>query len=231
MKEHFSTQLEFLRQQLILMGAEVESQIRLAVEALVNGDTDKARAVIERDPVVDHMELKNEEAAVHLLALQQPVAVDLRFLVAALKINNDLERIGDHAVNIAEGAIRLAATKAGRPRIDLPHMAEIARTMLKRALDSFVRKDTALALEVCKEDDVLDQKNRSIIRELLTHMAEHPGLITASIEIMSASRNLERVGDLATNIGEETIFIAEGRTIKHHVADGQSSAPGRELVS
>ena len=220
MKEHFATQLEFLRQQLILMGAEVESQIRLAVEAHVSGDAEKAKHVIARDTVVDQMEIRNEEAAIHLLALQQPVAVDLRFLVAALKINNDLERIGDHAVNIAEGAIRLGETRAGRPRVDLPHMAEIARTMLKRALDSFVRRDTALALEVCKEDDVLDQKNRSIIRELLTHMAEHPALITAAIEIMSASRNLERVGDLATNIGEETIFIAEGRTIKHHVADG-----------
>jgi phosphate transport system protein len=219
-KEHFSTQLEFLRQQLILMGAEVESQIRMAVEAHVTGDTDEAKRVIGRDPVVDQMELRNEEAAVHLLALQQPVAADLRFLVAALKINNDLERIGDHAVNIAEGAIRLDAAKSGRPNVDLTHMAEIARTMLKRALDSFVRKDPALALEVCKEDDVLDQKNRSIIRELLTYMAENPAMITASIEIMTASRNLERVGDLATNIGEETIFIAEGRTIKHHVADG-----------
>jgi phosphate transport system protein len=226
MKEHFGTQLEFLRQQLILMGAEVESQIRLAVEAHVSGDREKARQVIGRDPVVDQMEIRNEEAAIHLLALQQPVAIDLRFLVAALKINNDLERIGDHAVNIAEGAIRLADTRAGRPQVDLPHMAEIARTMLKRALDSFVRRDTALALEVCKEDDVLDQKNRSIIRELLTYMAEHPGLITASIEIMSASRNLERVGDLATNIGEETIFIAEGRTIKHHAADAAPFSQG-----
>src|SRR5438552_4034860 len=138
MKEHFGTQLEFLRQQLILMGAEVESQIRLAVEAHVSGDTEKAKQVIGRDQVVDQMEIRNEEGAIHLLALQQPVAVDLRFLVAALKINNDLERIGDHAVNIAEGAIRLAeTTPSGRPRVDLPHMAEIARTMLKRAIDSF----------------------------------------------------------------------------------------------
>jgi phosphate transport system protein len=230
MKEHFATQLEFLRQQLILMGAEVESQIRLAVEAHVSGDVEKAKHVIARDAAVDQMEIRNEEAAIQLLALQQPVAVDLRFLVAALKINNDLERIGDHAVNSAEGAMRLGEARAGRPRVDLPHMAEIARTMLKRAIDSFVRRDTALALEVCKEDDVLDQKNRSIIRELLTHNAEHPGLITASIEIMSASRNLERVGDLATNIGEETIFIAEGRTIKHHVAD-EPRPSGSPLVS
>lgn len=218
MKEHFSEQLDFLRQQLILMGAEAESQIRLAVEALVTADVDKANAVIARDPVVDQMEVRNEEAVVSLLALQQPVAVDLRFLVAALKINNDLERIGDHAVNIAEGAVRMAAMRPFKPWIDVPHMAEIARTMLKRALDAFVRRDAALALQVCKEDDVLDQKHRSIIRELLTYMAEHPSLISASIEIMSVSKNLERVGDLSTNIAEETVFIAEGRSIKHGLA-------------
>lgn len=218
MKEHFSEQLDFLRQQLILMGAEAESQIRLAVEALVTADVDKANAVIARDPVVDQMEVRNEEAVVSLLALQQPVAVDLRFLVAALKINNDLERIGDHAVNIAEGAVRMAGMRPFKPWIDVPHMAEIARTMLKRALDAFVRRDAALALQVCKEDDVLDQKHRSIIRELLTYMAEHPSLISASIEIMSVSKNLERVGDLSTNIAEETVFIAEGRSIKHNLA-------------
>ncbi len=222
MKEHFSEQLDFLRQQLILMGAEAESQIRLAVEALVTADVDKANAVIARDPVVDQMEVRNEEAVVSLLALQQPVAVDLRFLVAALKINNDLERIGDHAVNIAEGAVRMAAMRPFKPWIDVPHMAEIARTMLKRALDAFVRRDAALALQVCREDDVLDQKHRSIIRELLTYMAEHPSLISASIEIMSVSKNLERVGDLSTNIAEETVFIAEGRSIKHNLAQQQT---------
>jgi phosphate transport system protein len=219
MKEHFTEQLEFLRQQLILMGAEAESQIRLAVEALVSADQEKARAVIERDAVIDQMEVRNDDFAISLLARQQPVAVDLRFLVGALKINNDLERIGDHAVNIAEGALRLSPTRPFKPWIDVPHMAEIARSMLKKALDSFVRRDSELAVAVCKEDDVLDQKHRSIIRELLTYMAEHPSLITACIEIMSVSKNLERVGDLATNISEETIFIAEGRSIKHHMAD------------
>lgn len=219
MKDHFREQLELLRQQLILMGAEVESQIRLSVEALVTADAEKAQAVIARDAQVDQMELRNEEAAVSLLATQQPVAGDLRFLVAALKINNDLERIGDHAVNIAEGAIRLSESRPFKAWIDLPHMAEIARTMLKRALDAFVRRDGALGLEVCREDDVLDQKHRSIIRELLTYMAEHHSLISASIEIMSVSRNLERVGDLATNIAEETIFMVEGRSIKHHAGE------------
>lgn len=215
MKEHFAELLEHLRRQLITMGAEVEDQIRLAVEALVTADAAKARGVIERDHVVDQMEIKNEEDAIHLLATQQPVAGDLRFLVAALKINSDLERIGDHAVNIAEGAERVAQSRPFKPWIDVPHMAEVARGMLKDSLDAFVRRDAALALDVCKRDDVLDDKNKSIIRELLTYMAEHPSLITACIEIMSVSKNLERVGDLATNIGEETIYIAQGAVIKH----------------
>src|SRR5712691_11439221 len=158
MKEHFSEQLEDLRRNLILMGGEVERQIQRAIEALTEVDAEKAAAVIEADVEIDRMEMVIEEQAVQLLALQQPVAVDLRFLVAALKINNDLERIGDHAVNIAEGAIRLAPIQPFKPWIDIPHMAEIARTMLKRALDSFVHRDAALALTVCKDDDVLDQK-------------------------------------------------------------------------
>ena len=216
MKEHFSEKLESLRRQLIGMGAEVENQIRLAVEALVEADAAKARKVIERDKVIDQMEIRNDEDAIDLLATQQPVAGDLRLLVSALKINADLERIGDHAVNIAEGAERLSRFRPFKPWIDIPHMAEIARGMLKESLDAFVRKDSALALDVCKRDDILDEKNKSIIRELLTYMVENPALISASIEIMSVSKNLERVGDLATNIGEEAIYIAEGEMIKHH---------------
>lgn len=229
MKEHFVESLENLRRQLIGMGAEVESQIRLAVEALVESDAVKARRVIERDRVVDRMELKIEEEAIHLLATQQPVAGDLRFLVAGLKINADLERIGDHAVNIAEAAERMSVFRPFKPWIDVPYMAEVARGMLKNALDAFVRRDADLALEVCKRDDVLDEKNKSIIRELLTYMAENPSLISACIEIMSVSKNLERVGDLATNIGEETIFIAQGQVIKHHALDqpGEDALIGR----
>ena len=215
MKEHFAVLLENLRRQLIGMGAEVENQIRLAVEALVECDAAQARRVIERDHVVDQMEIRIEEEAIHLLATQQPVAGDLRLLVSSLKINSDLERIGDHAVNIAEAAERMARVKPFKPWIDVPHMAEIARGMLKDSLDAFVRRDAKLALAVCERDDLLDDKNKSIIRELLTYMAENPTLISASIEIMSVSKNLERVGDLATNIGEETIYIAQGEVIKH----------------
>ncbi|MEO8055780.1 MAG: phosphate signaling complex protein PhoU [Acidobacteriota bacterium] len=217
MKEHFSERLETLRRQLIAMGAEAERQIASAIEALVAGDAAKARAVIEGDKVIDRMEIKIDEGAVELLATQQPVAGDLRLLVSALKINADLERIGDHAVNIAEAAERMSKSRPFKPWIDIPYMAEIARGMLQDSLDAFVRRDAALALAVCKRDDILDEKNKSIIRELLTYMAENPALITACIEIIGISRNLERVGDLATNIGEETIYIAQGDVIKHNM--------------
>jgi phosphate transport system protein len=226
MKEHFVELLEHLRRQLIGMGGEVENQVREAIEALVTGDAPRARGVIARDRVVDEMEIRNEEEAIHLLATQQPVAGDLRLLVAALKINADLERIGDHAVNIAEAAERMSAKKPFKPWVDLPHMAEVARGMLRDAIDAFVRRDAVLARDVCKRDDVLDDKNKSLIRELLTYMAENPALISACIEIMSVSKNLERVGDLATNIGEETIYAAEGAQIKHHWEERKAPAEG-----
>ena len=219
MKEHFSEQLEELRRNIILMGGEVERQIHRAIEALIEVDPEKARAVIAADRDIDRMEMKVEDLAVQLLALQQPVAVDLRFLIAALKINNDLERIGDHAVNIAEGAERLAGQKPFKPFIDISYMAEVAESMLKQSLDAFVNRDAALAKQVLKKDDILDEKNVSIIRELLTYMAEYPTLITYCIELISISKNLERVGDLATNICEDTIFIAEARWVKHHAVE------------
>ena len=218
-KEHFSEQLEDLRRNLILMGGEVERQIQRAIEALTEVDEKKAADVIAADAEIDRMEMVVEEHAVHLLALQQPVAVDLRFLVAALKINNDLERIGDHAVNIAEGAERLAGQKPFKPFIDINYMAEVAMSMLKQSLDAFVNRDAALARQVIKKDDILDDKNVSIIRELLTYMAEYPNLITYCLELISISKNLERVGDLASNICEDTIYMAEARWVKHHATE------------
>src|SRR5216683_1129998 len=197
-KEHFSEQLEDLRRNLILMGGEVERQIQRSIEALTDVDAEKAA---------------------QLLALQQPVASDLRFLIAALKINNDLERIGDHAVNIAEGAQRLSGQKPFKPFIDIPYMAEVAMSMLKQSLDAFVNRDALLAKKVIKKDDILDDKNVSIIRELLTYMAEYPNLITYCLELISVSKNLERVGDLASNICEDTIYMAEARWVKHHATE------------
>jgi phosphate transport system protein len=216
MKEHFAEQLEDVRRQLIFMGGEVEKQIRSAVESVMEHSTDRARDVIERDRDIDELENRIEDATIHLFALQQPVAVDLRLLIGVLKINNDLERIGDHAVNIAEGAERLANLRTAKPDIDLRYMADIAMSMLSDSLASFINRDAALARDVIRRDDTLDARNESLIRELLTYMAETPSMISRGLELISISKNLERVGDLATNIAEDTIFIAEARQVKHH---------------
>jgi phosphate transport system protein len=216
MKEHFAEQLEEVRRQLIFMGSEVDKQIHAAVESVMERSTDRAREVIARDRDIDELENRIEDATINLFALQQPVAIDLRLLIAVLKINNDLERIGDHAVNIAEGAERLAALRGAKPNVDLRHMAEIAMSMLSDALASFIDRDTALAREVIRRDDTLDARNESLIRELLTYMAETPSMISRGLELISISKNLERVGDLATNIAEDTIFLAEARQVKHH---------------
>ncbi|MDQ3280808.1 MAG: phosphate signaling complex protein PhoU [Acidobacteriota bacterium] len=216
MKEHFAEQLERVRRDLIVMGGEVEKQIRAAVAAVMESSTEMARNVIARDHDIDELENRIEEAVIHLFALQQPVAVDLRLLIGVLKINNDLERIGDHAVNIAEGAERLATLRTAKPNVDVRHMSDIAMSMLSDALGSFINRDAALARDVIRRDDTLDARNESLIRELLTYMAETPSMISRGLELISISKNLERVGDLATNIAEDTIFIAEARQVKHH---------------
>ncbi len=153
MKEHFAERLENLRRRLILMGSEVEKQIRSAIEALTEGSVEKARTVIARDEDIDRLENQIEEETIQLLALEQPVAIDLRFLVAVLKINNDLERIGDHAVNIAEGAVRLAGKVPFQPAIGLRSMSEMVQRMLRESLDAFIARDAALAKKVIQEDD------------------------------------------------------------------------------
>jgi phosphate transport system protein len=215
MKEHFGEQLEHVRRQLILMAGEVEKQVRAAVEAVMQNSAESAREVIARDREIDDLENRIEDATIHLFALQQPVAVDLRFLIGVLKINNDLERIGDHAVNLAEGAERLSTLRNGKMNVDVRYMADHAMSMFSDAVASFINRDPVLARDVIKRDDVLDQRNESLIRELLTYMAETPAMISRGLELISISKNLERIGDLATNIAEDTIFIAEARLVKH----------------
>ena len=219
MKEHFSERLEELRRRLIRQAADVEKQIASAVEALEHSSEPMARDVIAADEAVDRAEIDIEEEAVRLLALEQPVATDLRFLVGVLKINSDLERIGDHAVNIAEGAARNAVRAPIRPLVDIAGMAAIAQAMLKDSIDAFVQRDSEKAKTVIRRDDSLDEKNESMIRELLTFMAETPSLISYCLELISVSKNLERVGDLATNIAEDTIYIAQALVVKHHAAE------------
>jgi phosphate transport system protein len=220
MERHFVQEIEALKSQLLLMGGSAESIIGKAVEALKARDTMLARQVLEDDRALDRLEVEIEERCVALLALQQPLASDLRFITAALKISNDLERVGDHAVNIAGGVIRLSGEAPLKPLVDIPRMADLARGMLRESLDAFVRRDAEAARKLVLRDDEVDALNRQVFRELVSYMIEDPRSITRAMELILVSRNLERVADLTTNIAEEVVFIAEARIIKHHADEG-----------
>lgn len=222
---HFHEELSHVKVRLLTMSGEAEANLGLAVEALLERDVEKARRVITGDRTIDAMEVEIEEQCVNLLALQQPMARDLRMLTSALKIANDLERVGDHAVNIAQSAERLAQSRPITPEPEIIEMARLARAMLSDALEAFIRGDAAAGREVCRRDDKVDGLHRSVFRILLTHMMEDPHMIGAGMELFLVSRNLERVADLATNIGEDVVFLVEGKSIKHHAEDrGESNA-------
>jgi phosphate transport system protein len=213
---HFHDQLTALNRRLLAMSEKAEALIELSVDALLSKDQGKAEAVIAGDKEVDAMELGIEAAALELLALQQPMARDLRFIIGAIKVTSDLERVGDHAVNIAQTALRLVALKSTiTPDPEIEDMARRARSMLGDAIDAFLRADGALGRNVCARDDQVDALHESVFRILLTHMMADPRTINPSLEYLLVSRNLERVADLATNIGEDAVFLAEGKNIKH----------------
>ena len=215
MERHFELELEALQEQVLLMGGRVESIIQKSISALERRDPALARQVIVDDVVIDRMENEIDERCLRLLALQQPLAGDLRFITGALKISNDLERVGDHAVNIAGGADRLAGLPPLKPLVDIPRLATLATGMLREALNAFVRHDAEAARQICRRDDAVDALNRQLFRELISFMIEDPSTITRAMELILVARNLERVADLATNVAEEVVFIAEARVIKH----------------
>ena len=218
-ERHFEQELEALKEQLLLMGGRSEAIVAKSIEALRRRDAALAREVFDDDRVIDRQELDIEERCLRLLALQQPLARDLRFITAALKINNDLERVGDHAVNIAGSALRLADQPQLKPLVDIPKMAKLSAGMLHEALDAFVLGDAPTARQLVRRDDEVDQLNGQVFRELLTYMMEDPATITRAMELILVARNLERVADLATNVAEEVVFIAEARVIKHHAEE------------
>jgi phosphate transport system protein len=206
-----------LKEKLFTMASLVESMLEKSVSSLVNRDEELAREVIDKDePKANDLEIEIEDSGVKLIALHQPEASFLRVVIAMTKINNDLERIGDHAVNIAERALFLIPRPLVKPLIDLPRMGKTTRKMLKESLDSFARKDANLAISVCKEDEEVDSLRDQIVRELITYMISDPSTIERSIQLISIARNLERVADLATNIAEDVVFTVKGEVIKHH---------------
>ena len=229
---HFHDELSAVKVRLLTMSGEAEAALGLAVEALLERDAEKAGQVIANDRAIDNMEMEVEEQCINLLALQQPMARDLRMLTSALKIANDLERVGDHAVNIAQSAERLAEARAIAPEPEIVEMARLSREMLSDALEAFIRGDAQGGRDVCLRDDKVDALHRSVFRILLTHMMEDPHTISTGMELFLVSRNLERVADLATNIGEDVVFLVEGKSIKHHAEDRGEDRPvvARHLV-
>ena len=216
MERHFHEELEHMKNRLLEMGTVVEKAIKLAMESLVNRDDALANQVIEEDDVINRLEIEIDELCLKLLALQQPVAVDLRFIMSAMKINNDLERMGDHAVNIAKLALLLNREVQLKPLIDLPRMSKVSKSMLRDGLQSFVDSNVDLAREICRRDDEVDGLDDQIARELLTYMMDDPKTIHRAMNLMLISKNIERIADLSTNIAEEVIFIVKAKTIKHN---------------
>jgi phosphate transport system protein len=216
---HFHDQLAELEQRLLAMAERAEELVDLAMESLRERDAAKAEAVLVADARINALELEVEQRAISLLALQQPMARDLRFIIGAIKVSSDLERVGDHAVNIAQATLRLRGATSLQHGPGIDDMARRARRMLGDALDAFLRADGALGRDVCRRDDEVDALEESVFRVLLTRMMENPATISAAIQLLLVSRNLERVADLATNIGEDAVYLAEGKQIKHHADD------------
>jgi phosphate transport system protein len=213
---HFEVDLQALKNRLLKMGGLVEERVHEAMQALVERRVEAAEAIIAGDDEVNELQIEIDDRCIKLLALQNPMASDLRLITAAIKISADLERIGDQAVNIAQNAIKIVAHPPLRPLIDLPRMAEIAEQMTRDSLDAFVRRDAALARAVLARDDEVDGLKDQIFRVLLTYMMADPGTIERALSLILVSRNLERIADHATNIAEDVIFVVEAKDVRHH---------------
>lgn len=219
MERHFHHQLEDLKKALLQMAALAEAQIAQSVKALEERNTALCDEVIQNDKPVNDLEMEIDQLCIQLLATQQPIARDLRFIAAAMKINADLERMGDIAVNIARRAKRLVTLPVLKPLIDIPRMATLTQAMVKQSLDAFVRADEHLAREVCIQDDQIDNLQDQIFRELLTYMMEQPRSVPQALQLIFISRHIERIADHATNIAESVVYFLEGKIIKHRADD------------
>jgi phosphate transport system protein len=213
---HFQEELEQLKTRLLEMGGLAEDRVRASIDGLVQRDPDVVARVLDGDRPINQLHIEIDNRCFKLLALHQPMAVDLRAIVSAVKINTDLERVGDLAVNIAEAARRYMLHAPVKQLIDIPRMATIAQAMLRDALDAYVRRDTALAQAVLDADDGLDALKTQIFRELLTFMMQDPTTIESALDLILISRHLERIGDHATNVAEDVIFMVLAKDVRHH---------------
>jgi phosphate transport system protein len=213
---HFDQELEQLKSKLLAMSALVESAIYRSITAVVQKDRNLAEEVRQNEKRVNHMEIEIDDQAISLLALQQPMASDLRLITAALKINNDLERMGDLAVNIAQRAIALMDEPMVQPLIDIPHIGALVQNMVRKALDAFVHKDAELAQSVLAADDAVDNLRTAFFHELVSFMQREPTHIPQALNLLSVVRNLERIADHSTNIAEDVLFYVKGIDVRHH---------------
>jgi phosphate transport system protein len=213
---HFEEELQALKHRLLNMGALVEDRVHRAVQALMDRDLTDAGAVASGDQEVNDLQIEIDDRCIKLLALQQPMATDLRLITSAIKINADLERIGDQAVNIAESAVKVLTHSPARPSVDLRRIAEMAERMTRESLDAFVRKDVTLARSVILRDDEVDRLKDKLFGELIATMVADPQTIPDALSFILISRNLERIADHATNIAEDVIFMVEAKDIRHH---------------
>lgn len=218
-QRHFQADLDQLKTRLLEMGGLAEERVRAAVDSLVNRDADAVARVLDGDRPINRLHIEIDNRCFTLLALHQPMAVDLRAIVSAVKINTDLERVGDLAVNIAEAVVRYMRHPPVKELIDIPRMAVIAQTMLRNALDAYVRRDTALAQSVLDCDDELDALKTQVFRELLTYMLQDPTTIEPALDLILISRHLERIGDHATNVAEDVIFMVLAKDVRHHAGE------------
>ncbi len=228
METNFQKKLQELEESLLTMAALVEEAISDAVQSMVKRNSHLAQKTFEGEEKINDIELAIGDSCLKLLALRHPVAADLRFITSAIKIVTDLERMGDQAVNIAERAIFLNQEPQLKPYLDIPKMAEIAQSMIKDVLDSFVNRDPKLARSVCKRDDLVDGLNDQVFRELLTYMYADPQTIARAVHLMIVCRCLERIADHATNLAEDVIFMLDARVIKHYADDNEQAETTEE---
>jgi phosphate transport system protein len=226
MAQQKELELEKLKEQVLKMGAFVESAIQKSIKALVERDRELSLSVIEGDTIVNTYDVEIEEECIRFLALWQPTGSNLRFITTAIKIITDLERMGDLAVDICERTIELLDEPQLKPYIDIPRMAEAAQKMLKDSLDAFVEKDPDLAMKVCEADDFVDNLNQQIFNELLVYMLQDPKNIARAVRLTYVAKYLERIGDHATNIAEMVVYMVKGKVIRHMACEMRSKEPG-----
>jgi len=217
MERHFEEEFEKLKSKILMMGTLVEEQIRNALTALIERDEALAQRVIANDHHVNALDVEIDEMSLDALVRYQPVAKDLRFVTTAMKISSELERMSDLSENICERTIELNEEPQLKPYIDIPHMAERARIMVKESLDAFVKMDSALARKVIQDDDFIDNLTEQLFRELLSFMIENPKTISRAIRLSFISKYIERIADHATNVAELVVYMVEGKIIRHTV--------------